>query len=277
MLKRTFLKNQGFKYDLDSKSLLVQIIAMTKENHIFSEDQLKSLVQATSKYLEQVGNIPLTKKFHGNISGSSDKNNYTGPFYKFISKKTYEKYISKGKFQLGSLEYYRKIENSSSRDEKEGFSNLIIKSGNRQIFSSVLSGFDKLILCGTNDITQKNMMRKKFGDYLMIIPNYNTFAEKVKEIIDAERWEIKTVEYNDYKSGAIEKEIHNYTGVSPDLSEEFFKILIDASENPSVFIKPNRFQLEKELRLSFTMTKPINDREFFDFPEILDEIKFEFY
>lgn len=159
-MKRTFLKNQGFKYELNFKSLLVQIIAMTKENQIFTEKQLMGLIQATSKYLEQVGNIPLTKTFQGNIYVTPIYNNYKGPFYKFISKDTFDNYISKGKFQFGSMEYYRKIENNSSRDEKEGFSNIIIQTRDRQIFSSVLSGFDKVILCGTHNLNHTEIMKK---------------------------------------------------------------------------------------------------------------------
>lgn len=109
----------------------------------------------------------------------------------------------------------------------------------------------------------------------MIIPNIAAFAEKVREIIGAKKWELKTVEYNDFKAGTIKKEIRDYNGVSPDLSEELFQILLDASAIPSVFIKPKRFQSEKELRLSFTMDRQIYDREFIECPEILEEIEFK--
>lgn len=272
-MQRTFIKNQGFRYDLDGKSLLIQIITMTKPNQKLSEEKLKSLIKATSGYLEKVGDIPLTESFQGELFEDCSSDTSSMTFQKFISKETYTQYISKGSFQLGSLGYYRTIENKSSRDEKEGFSNLIIDSGDRQIFTSVISGYDKLILCGTSSNESSNFMRQNFGDCVMTIPNISSFAKRFKNHIGAKKWDLKKVQYNDFKAGQIRKNIKDLSGVSPNISKELFEILIDLSEDASLFIKPFRFQPENELRLVFSMNRNVEEREFYKLPDLLDEIE----
>lgn len=194
-------------------------------------------------------------------------------FYKFISKATYENFLKKGKFQLGSLKFYREIENLNSRDEKEGFSNLLINSGNRSIFTSVIAGFNHYIFCGRDTNDKSNIMSNKFGDICLKIKNIKAFADKIKKSIGAKNWTIKKVTYSDFKAYSTNQLITDLKGVSPDLSDEFFNYLIQYSFLPSIFCKPTCFSTENELRLTFEMDKNVKKKMNFDNLGLLDQIE----
>jgi len=273
-MDREFIKNVGFKYCLNNRSLIVQLISLTKENSPLSNSQIEVFIKETSTYFDSIKNKDNLQELFGELDFIKlDSTEYQKPFYKFIHKETYDKYINKGKFQLGSLQYYREIEKNESRDEREGFSNLIIKSGNRQILTSVISGFNKYIFCGTHSLEQQESMAKKFGGYVMKIDNIHSFAEKVLKAIGADEWQINKVYYTDYKAYSAEVQPINISGVSPDLSDELFNILYQLSESPSVFSKPTRFKDEQELRLAFTMRKDVKTTFNFDNLGLLDYIE----
>lgn len=273
-MDRQFMKNVGFKYVLNNRSLIIQIITMTKKNIKLTNTQIEVFIKATSKYLDAIQNVDNLIELFGSMDFVyPEQTNYSKPFYKFIHKETYDNFISKGKFQLGTLQYYREIERQESRDYKEGFSNLIINSGDRQILTSVISGFDKYILCGTHDSENVEYMSAKYGGYIMVIKNIKSFAEKVKTAIGAESWYVNEINYTDYKAYSVNASISDINGVSPDLSDELFNILYEISGKPSVYAKPTRFKDEKELRLSFTMPRDVKTRLNFDDIGLLTEVK----
>jgi hypothetical protein len=273
-MDRQFIKNVGFKYILNNRSLIMQIITMTKENIKLTNTQIEVFIKATSKYLDAIQNADNLIELFGSMDFVyPDQSTFSRPFYKFIHKETYDNFMSKGKFQLGTLQYYREIERQESRDEKEGFANLIINSGNRQILTSVISGFDKYILCGTYDSENMEHMSAKYGGYIMIIKNIKSFAEKVKTAIGAQSWYVNEISYSDYKAYSVDTIISDLNGVSPDLSDELFNILYEISEKPSVYSKPTRFKDEKELRLSFTMPRDVKTRLNFDNIGLLTEVE----
>jgi hypothetical protein len=225
---------------------------MTKENQQLTNAQIESFIKATSTYFDQISNKGNLQELFGDLSIDSEGlTDYNEPFYKYIQKDTYNNFISKRKHQLGSLQYYREIEKDESRDEKEGFSNLIINSGNRQILTSVISGFNRYILCGTSNLEQQKHMSKNFGGYVMKIKDIKSFAEKVKNEIGAKDWQVRKVWYTDYKAYMTDRLIEDLSGVGPDLSDELFELLYQISETPSVFCKPMRFSPEQEVRLAF--------------------------
>jgi hypothetical protein len=174
---------------------------------------------------------------------------------------------------LGSLKLYSEIENKKIRDVKEGFSNIIIDSGTRQIVVSVISGFNFYIQCGTYNLDASDFMSKNFGSYVIKIKNIKSYANKVQKTIGAKNWHIKKVLYSDYKAFRIERNISHLSGVSPDLSNEMFNILYDASFIPSIFCKPTFFNKEQELRLVFEMEKNVKKELNFDQLGLLDEIE----
>ncbi len=274
MINRTFLKYIGFRYSLNNRSLILQFISMTKETQQLTNEKLASLIKNTSKLLDQTSNQENLQELFGDLSFVTEElNDFNEPFYKFIHKETYDNFISKGKHRLGSLKYYREIEKNESRDEKEGFSNLIINSGNRQIFTSVISGFDKYILCGTSNLDEQKYMSQNFGGYVLKIRNIKSFAEKIKKAIGAIDWQVRKVRYSDYKAYLTDINIKDLNGVSPDLSNEMFDILYKISETPSVFCKPERFSAEQELRLAFSMGRDVKKFLEFDNKGLLDDIE----
>ena len=274
-MTRRFIKDVGFEYIHNNKSVIVQLISVTKENIHFDEKDLKNMIRITSNYFDSISNDKITDtELFGKLHVEEYNLNVNGlSFYKFISKETYDNFLKKGKFQLGSLKRYREIENLNSRDEKEGFSNLLIKSGKRSIFTSVIAGFNHYILCGTDSFVESLNMSKKFGDICIKITNIRSFAEKVKKSIGDKSWAIKKVTYSDFKSYSANQVINDLKGVSPDLSEEFFNYLIQFSFLPSIFCKPTRFANENELRLTFEMDKNVQKKMNFDNLGLLDQIE----
>jgi hypothetical protein len=230
---------------------------MTKENSLLTEDELKNMIEITSNFLDKTSrNLESPSKYFGNIlEPTSDIEDYEIPLYKFIPLEVYQNHILKGQFRLGSLKYYREIENESSKDPKEGFINIIINSGNRQIFTSLISGFDQYVFCGTYTLEESIYMSRRFGGVVIKIKNLRSFAEKIKNAIGAQKWYSMKVTYSDFKAYKVEQIIKDLNGVRPDLSVELFQYLLSFSTVPSVFSKPTRFAPEQEIRLSFEMNK----------------------
>lgn len=247
---------------------------MTKENIFFSNDEIENFLKIFSDYYKNYAKNPNAYELFGRIDFiENTSNNYSGPFFKFIDKETYDNFISKGKFQVGSLQHYREIERDESRDEKEGYSNIILNTNNRQILTSVISGFDNYIFCGTYDLNQKEVMVKKFGKYIIKINNIKSFAEKVKNAIGAISWQVEKVQYTDFKAFKSSINTIDLNGVGPELSNELFDILYRLSERPSLFSKPLRFIPEQELRLTFKMNKKTKKKLKFDNLGLLRDIE----
>lgn len=275
-MERRFIKNLGFEYIYEKVSLILQMIFVTKENNNLSEEQLKVLIQATSNYLSKIDNQTNLLPLFGEIELKEEQATLTDlTFYKYISKDTYENFIKKGKFQLGSLKYYREIERDESRDEKEGFCNLIFENHNRQFFTSAISGFEYFILCGTHKRDEENYMTNNFGDYILKIKSINSFANSIKKAIGAQEWKVKKVSYSDFKALKIRTTLQNFDDANPELSTELFKLIKMHSEFPSIFMKPKMFQPENELRLAFKMNKNVRPKLNFDNKGLLDYIEIE--
>lgn len=272
---RKFHRLVGFEYEVNKKSLILQLIAMTKERSQFTDDELKKMIAITSNYLDKVSrDLESPAELFGHIlTADSGIGRIKKPFYKFIPKEIYENHISKGRFQLGSLKYYREIENESSRDEKEGFSNIIIYTGDRQIFASLISGFDQYILCGTHSLDESKYMSERFGGVILKFRNINSFASKTMKAINAFDWHVMDITYSDFKAYIVDQQINDLNGVGPDLGDEMFQHLLNFSTIPSIFCKPTRFKPENEVRLSFKMNRNVKRKLNFCNQGLLDEIE----
>lgn len=265
-MKKRFIKNVGFEYFHDNNSIIVQLLSITKENVMFDEKDLRNMITITGNYFDSVSKkTSIKSELFGNLNIEEYDLEIDGlSFYKFIKKDVFENYYKKGKFQLGSIQLYREIENNNIRDEKEGFSNLLIRSNNRHIFTSVISGYNHYIFCGTDSFNETTVLTERFGDVCVRIKNVKSFAEKIKKSIGAKSWQIKKVTYSDFKAYSTIQEIKNLNGINPDLSDEFFKYLIDFSFLPSVYCKPLRFSDESEIRITFDMGRNVKKKLHFD-------------
>ncbi len=252
------MRNAGFEYAYNKRKLIAQGMVISKEGVHFSEKDLKNLIKHITKYLDSRAKIDVSPKEPlGEIHDNTIFDNNSLIFHKYFPKKTYEKYIAKGKFQLGSLRLYREIEKKESRDEKEGFSNLLINAGSRDIFVPVISGFNYYVLCGSHVKEYSQNMSNKFGEVMITIKNVKSFAESIMKSIGAIRWCIRRVDYSDLKAYRIKQIIKNMPKAGFDMNEELFECLLNASTLPSIFVKPMRFSDENELRLVFEMPKDV--------------------
>lgn len=141
------------------------------------------------------------------ISPFDIKNDYS-PFSKYVSNKIFDNYIKRGKWQLGTIEQYRTIENEKQRDELEGNSFLNLNINDYIVSTICSSGFNYLIFCGTRSAGSMNH-QKQFGEKELHFPNVRSFAEGVKKSIQAKRYYIHKVEYNTQKLYLNEDVIKN--------------------------------------------------------------------
>ena len=211
-MKRIFHKCVGFEYELNRKNLILQLISMTKEKAQFNDDELKKMIEITSKYLNKVSRkIESPNELFGDLlTIKALRDQPIRPFYKFVPQEIYDNYISKGSFQLGSLKYYRDIENESSKDRMEGFSNIIISTGERQIYTSLISGFDQYILCGTHTLEESEYMADRFGGVILKINSIGSFADKVMKAIGASDWQLREITYSDFKAYRVDQSAGDY-------------------------------------------------------------------
>jgi hypothetical protein len=90
-MKKRFLKNVGFKYNLDNRSLIVQLISMTKENIPLSNSQIEDFIKATSTYFDSIKNKDNLQELFGELDFVKlDSTEYQKPFFKFIHKEMYD-------------------------------------------------------------------------------------------------------------------------------------------------------------------------------------------
>lgn len=116
------------------------ILGMTSISHqniIFSDEEFLGLGESVLKFECAVRNFPVHKIDKlSPVSSEAIINDYSS-FSKYVSNNTFEKYIRKGVWQLGTIDQYRSIEDQRKRDEFEGFSFLNFNI-NKHIVSQVL-------------------------------------------------------------------------------------------------------------------------------------------
>ena len=274
-MARYKIDNLFAKYCLNYHGYYRCLASLLKKGDKFNEIELKEFIRITTKFFNSVSSIPnKPSQLFGDLLVEDFEQDLNGlTFYKFVSKEIYDNYICKGKHQLGSLKFYREIEKKESKDEKEGFCNLIILSLDRQIFTSVISGFNYYLFCGSKNLDQFDYMVKNFGDIILKIENISSFANKIQKSIGAKSWQLKRIIYSDYKAYRVYQVVEDINGASPNLSEEMFRYLQKYSVLPSIFCKPTCFSPENELRLVFEMDKNVKKKLSFDNLGLLDEIE----
>lgn len=272
-MKRQWFQNKGFEYNLNNRRLIIRAIATTKENAQFDDTQIENFLKAISQYSHTMSGKEGKVSLFGEVNYDEDLPLPSKSLFKFIPKEIFKNFIKKGKFQLGSLQYYREIENEKIKDKKEGYSNIIINTDNRQLLASVISGFNYYIFCGTDKLDELEYKSANFGGYIMKINNIKSFATKVMKAIGAKSWSTRKVFYSDFKAYKVNADVE-MDGANPNLSEELFNKLIEISELPSVFGKPKSFEPEQEVRVAFDMGSVTKRKKLnFDNLGLLEEIK----
>lgn len=197
-------------------------------------------------------------------------------FRKFISRDTYENYVKNGSFQLGSLKKYREIERKESRDELEGYTQMVLNTESRQISVLAISGFNQYVLCGTDSEENLEYMSNNFGEVMLEITNIDSFANKIKDLIGAKSWVINKVQYTNLKQIILENQVLNWD-FRDCLHPNLFELIYEPSFFPSVFSKMHSFNKENEVRLAFEMDHDVDwDRTVTD-KSLLEDVKVTFF
>jgi len=250
----------GHRFSKDDVSLILHFYMKFKREAGVANLDLYQLFKATNQLLADLGtydnegqtlNEPLRRHSFANLKDVS--------FYKFIPASVVDYYQS-GSLQLGSIQYYRDIENQNSKDRMEGLSNILFHGKDRYAMS-LASGYNFGIFCGTSTRDHSAKMSKQFGAKLIKIVDLPAFAEEVRAILKAKRYYFNHVKYSDLKLFRV-RTMKKLDFAVDDPSRDFdpskvtdaiFDLLYKESFLPSLFMKPTRFSGENELRLVFEM------------------------
>jgi len=266
-----FHNEQGVVVSYKKKKFILGLYLLGNKESFEDEDFIK-LAKTTLKFHCNVRNLPIHeieifKQVTPNLS-----NDYT-PFYKYVSNEVYDNYIKRGIFQLGTIEQYRNIENCLQRDVFEGHSFLNLKINNQIVSVICNSGFNYYIFCGTKSINSDSH-KEKFGEKVLYFPTVKNFAEIVCRQINAKNYYIQNVEYSTLKL-YINKDNINDTKIETNsiLSSRFFDIIQKHLIYPSLFVKPELFSDENEVRIIFEMKKDVNKPSRFENKLLLNQIE----
>jgi len=264
---------EGVIIEYNNNRFILGYLSISKENVDFTKNQYLSMAEATLKFHCSVRNYPIHKiKNIKPVSIMPRENNYSH-FSKYVEEGVFNTFIKKGIWQLGTIEQYRTIENKKQRDEFEGHSFLNLNINNHIVSSIFSTGFNYLILCGTNK-TQSKEHKSQFGQKELHFNNVKSFSESVKKSIGAKKYHIQNVEYN-----TLKLYINNDLIEDPDvdieniLTPKFFEIIKKHLVYPSLFVKPEYFEIENEVRLIFEMNKDYKKPLRFENKQLLDYIK----
>lgn len=252
LLKGQFLRDKGLRFYKSDKSILISSFGVLKDGKEY-EDKEK-WTKAWADYRNAIDGFEYLPKVSNQRKFQDDFTRESNFIYKYVSKETYEKFISKGHFQFGTIEYYQTTENRKIKDSEEGCTTLYIKTNNRELNLSVMSGFNYYIFCGTTNFRQDKLLCDRFGEYLLKI-NINSFAKAVKKAIGAKNYFIENVKYSSAKFHSITREVDYNEIQTGQISSELFDIIQNESLIPSIFGKPVYYEDENEVRLIFEMSK----------------------
>ena len=261
-----FEPDAGYRFFKDEVSLLLHSAARFRQTAVATNNDLFNLFKETNKFLERVGAYEAERQGASDLMTADhfpDRNKEV-EFYKFLPEKSLEYYLE-GAFQFGSIEYYRSIEQQSSKDSMEGLANVAIRTPKHLFGMSLASGYNFGIFCGTAALNKRDEMSKKFGPRIIKISNLKGFAEEAQTLLGSKRVYFNHVVYNDLKMFRTKtlKSIRLSRTEPPGnfdpqlIDDAIFDLLYDDSFLPSLFMKPTRFSIEEELRLVFEMPKDI--------------------
>jgi hypothetical protein len=255
-VKGIFEQYRGFRYSKRNISILVSSRGMTKKDSYLSEKQLIAFGHSLLKFKNSIEGWESQNTNEDIIYQPNDFENIENQiFFKYVSDKVLKESILKGVLQLGSIDFYRETENQNIKDRMEGYSHLVINSTHRQFLTTLISGFNFYILCGTINPTMDIEMTNKYGQRLIKILNLNSFAKAIQKSIGATRYYYNIIQYSDTNIFKITNNLIDLETVSSDLNEDIFDFYYKYSFLPSLFIKPAKFSPDKEVRLVFEMPK----------------------
>lgn len=261
-LKFTDTKFLKFKHEKDiviayyrNRKFIIGFTSILNQGADFTDLQYQAMSIAAHKFYCSKKGIPeYSVKSMTPIKSKIIKNDFS-PFYKYVPINIFNDFIKKGKWQLGNIEQYRTIENKKQRDEFEGHSFINLKINNHVVSTICSSGFNYLVFCGTR-MSNSDLHKNQFGEKLLYFPNVKSFADSVLKTINAKKYYVHNVEYNTLKFYMNENDISNPNiAIENILTEDYFELLSENLLYPSLFVKPEPFKPENEVRIIFEMGK----------------------
>jgi hypothetical protein len=121
---------------------------------------------------------------------------------------------------------------------------------------SFITGYNYLILCGTRS-SNSLYHKETFGDKEICITNIKSFAENICQQIHAKRYFVQNIEYNSSKYYVVKNKIHDaYIDPARNLfTPPFFDKIFEHTFYPSLFVKPDYFKQENEVRIVFELDR----------------------
>lgn len=258
----------------NKKIIYGSFLIIIKRNINLSDSEFLNLAKYNLR--EYCSENKLPRKQIRNITPILSKNiiNDYSPFYKYVKSETFENFIKKGSWQLGTIEQYRTIENSKQRDEFEGFSFLNLTINNHIVSTSVTTGFNYLIFCGTKS-ANSTFHKNNFGNQVLYFPDIKSFAETICHVLNAKKYYIQNVEYNSLKFYISNDKIYNqYLEMNNLLTPPYFDIINEHVLYPSLFVKPENFEQENEVRIVFEMENDCYEPYRFEHKGLLDYLRY---
>jgi hypothetical protein len=241
-----------------NKKFVLGYLSILKESEDFSDIELSEYAQIVLDLQCVWRGFPKHKVTDQQIFTNSLIQNDYSPIYKYVQPEIFDNFIKKGKWQLGCINQYRAIENQKQRDQFEGYSFINMIINNHMVSAVCNSGFDYLIFSGT-DRKNSEFHMNQFGERKISIPNVKSFAEALKKAVNAKRYFIHKVAYSSLKAYINRSCIWDSAiSIENILVEPFFARLKDNLLYPSLFVKPEAFRDECEVRIVFEMDRDYN-------------------
>ena len=274
-MRSKFIKYKGYILTENKKSMLFSAGSQTKEGVFLSNAQLKSMIIALQKLLDHYNN---KKREYDDveIEDYSSLQNSNEVFYRYISKYDLETFVKKGKFRLGTISHYQKIEDKNRIDEGEGFTHLVLESAKKQQTHSFYAGFHYLVFCGSYippSDTRAEYLLKKFGPCVLKIKNIYSFQRMIERHIQSKSTIYKKVKYSDLKALKYLCE-QNFEMSDKGITDlETFNLIQNIISPNNIFKKTTDYSNEYELRFAFETIKDQKHPVRVDNKGLLDHIE----
>lgn len=184
--------------------------------------------------------------------------------YKYISEGA-RTFYERGLFQVGSVNYFKIMENEKARDELEGLAIINTKMGSRTATCGVTMGANYYIFCSSRQTTDalSDYHVASFGPVLMKI-ELAPFAERMAKRLGAVSYKVMNVKYANAKLIHSELPFEMTPEACSDWNssemQQYLKHLIADCTTSCLFTKPGWFKDEVETRIVFEMPYDVNPK-----------------
>ena len=228
-------------------------------NNVVTEDYLKGVS----------GHLIYNRKKHADITYETEFDNLNIPKGKIIKmshKKWIDKFFETGSLRLGTLDYFRSLDDPEKGDIKEGSTILVGQGKAHTAFVEITSGFNNYVFCCYDGEANLEVIKRFDYDDYFIITDPVGFAKVISE-------KIKSV--NSYQSRCLYKRDKVLVGKAPD-NFDFNVISTRLSELVSqtkYFIKTENYKHQNEFRFIWETKSDVKEPLDIKCPEALSFCK----